>query len=69
MRGLGSGRQMAARRSTPWWRIATLALLLVALVIAVSSGRTIEAVVIGVLMIPALTLLGAWIYGLRRRRV
>ena len=50
-------------RSLPWWRIATLAILLLALIISVSAGRTIDAVVIGILMIPTMVLVGLWIYG------
>jgi hypothetical protein len=45
-----------------------LALLSVALALGVSGGRTIEAVIIGVLLVPLLTLLGFWVYSLRRER-
>jgi choline-glycine betaine transporter len=41
----------------PWWRVATVILLLVALGISVSAGRTIEALIIAVLTIPSLVLL------------
>jgi len=50
------------RLRPPWWRLATLILLSVALAIAVSQGRTIEAVIIGILIVPTLLLVGAWIY-------
>jgi hypothetical protein len=50
------------RRRPPWWRLATLILLSVALAIALSQGRTIEAVIIGILIVPTLLLVGAWIY-------
>jgi choline-glycine betaine transporter len=53
-------RRRRLTSAAPWWRIATLTLLLVALGLAISSGRTIEAVIIGLLMIPSLVLVGAW---------
>lgn len=40
----------------PWWRLATLFLLLGALVISVLAGRVVEAVVIGALAVPTLLL-------------
>jgi choline-glycine betaine transporter len=46
----------------PWWRLATLALLIGALVLAIANGRTIEAVIIGVLLVPTLVVLGVWVY-------
>jgi choline-glycine betaine transporter len=57
-------------KSVPWWRIATLALLVAAFIVSVSSGRTIEAVIIGFLALPTLALLlvGAWIYERAPRR-
>lgn len=49
-------------RSVPWWRLATLTLLVVAFILSVSSGHTIDAVIVGLLMVPSLVLVGAWIY-------
>jgi hypothetical protein len=46
----------------PWWRLATLVLLIGALVLAIANGRTIEAVIIGVLLVPTLVVLGVWVY-------
>lgn len=59
---------MAKSVPVPWWRITTLTLLVVAFIIAVSSGRTIEAAIVGLLMLPTLVLLGAWIYERRNRK-
>lgn len=49
-------------RSVPWWQLATLTLLVVAFILSVSAGHTIEAVIVGVLVVPSLVLVGAWIY-------
>ncbi len=46
----------------PWWRIATLTILTAALIISLTSGRTIEAVIIAILMVPTILLIGAWLY-------
>jgi hypothetical protein len=61
-------RLMAKSGPVPWWRITTLTVLVVAFIVAVFSGRTIEAVIVGLLMLPTLVLLGAWIYERRHRR-
>jgi hypothetical protein len=55
-------------RSIPWWRIATFTLLIAAFIISLSAGRTIEAVVIGVLIVPSTVFIGAWIYESRHHR-
>jgi len=46
----------------PWWRIATLALLTVALGFAVANGRTVEMIIIGVLVVPTLFFVGVWAF-------
>ena len=56
-------------KSAPWWQLATIVLLSVALTIAVMSGRTIEAVIIGILVVPALVIVGTWLVtSIRERR-
>jgi choline-glycine betaine transporter len=50
----------------PWWPLATAILLITALSIAVSSGRTIEAVIVGVLAVPTLAFLGLWLVAWKR---
>ncbi len=55
-------------RSIPWWRIATLTLLIAGFIIALSAGRTIEAIVIGVLTVPTMVFIGAWIYQSKHHR-
>ena len=44
----------------PWRRIATAVLLTAALAIAAAAGRVIEAIIIGVLLLPSLALVGIW---------
>jgi hypothetical protein len=60
---------MSSRRdeplAIPWWPIATVTLLAIALVISIAAGRTVEAVVIALLLVPSLLLLGAWAYSVR----
>jgi hypothetical protein len=46
----------------PWWRLATVVLLGIALGIAVANGRTWDAVIVAVLIIPALAMTAAAIY-------
>jgi hypothetical protein len=59
----------------PWWRIATAALLGIALGIAIANGRMWDALVIGVLLVPAIALVAASVFfrlrlqGATRRRV
>jgi len=53
-------------RPIPWWNLATTALLAVALAFAIRADRTIEAFVVGALMLPSLFLLGAWLYARAR---
>jgi hypothetical protein len=53
-------------RFVPWWPLATAVLLITALSIAVSSGRTIEAVIIGVFVVPTLAFLGLWSFAWKR---
>jgi hypothetical protein len=43
----------------PWWRIATAALLGIAHGIAIANGRMWDALVIGVLLVPAIALVAA----------
>lgn len=57
--GVGSRRAVS---SIPWWRVAATVLLGGALFMTISAGRTVEAVIIGVLTIPSLVALGIWIY-------
>lgn len=51
--------------SIPWWRVAAILLLGVGLVGSISSGRTIEAVIVGVFLVTSLSFFGAWIYARR----
>jgi hypothetical protein len=44
-------------RRMPWWRVATVIFLLIALGIVASAGRTIEAAIIAVLTVLSLVLL------------
>lgn len=46
----------------PWWRIATLALLGIALGIALANNHTWDAVIIGVLLAPGIALVGLAFY-------
>lgn len=48
--------------SIPWWRVAAIVLLTVALIGTISAGRTVEAVIIGVFLGASLSFLGGWIY-------
>jgi hypothetical protein len=50
----------------PWWRLATAALLSVALAISADAGRLIESIIIAVLLVPLLAFLGIWIIAFRR---
>ncbi|MFL5954872.1 MAG: hypothetical protein ACJ76I_12285 [Gaiellaceae bacterium] len=50
------------RLAIPWWRLATAALMTTAFVLAVAKGSVIAAVLIGVLTLPSLAVLGAWIF-------
>jgi hypothetical protein len=49
-------------RSVPWWRLATSTLLLTAFALSLAAGRTVEAIIAAVLLIPSLLLLGVWVY-------
>jgi hypothetical protein len=53
---------MKDRVPVPWWRIATVALLAVALGIALASGHTGDAIIVAVLMVPGLVLVGVALY-------
>jgi hypothetical protein len=53
----------------PWWRIATALLLAAALAISAAAGRVIEAIIIGVLLLPSLVLVGLWFIAWRRNRL
>jgi ABC-type proline/glycine betaine transport system permease subunit len=46
----------------PWWRVATAALLGIALGIAIANGRMWDALVVGVLLVPAIALLAASVF-------
>ena len=46
----------------PWWRIAALVSLAIAFGIAATTGRVIEAVIIGVLLLPSLAFVTIWVY-------
>jgi choline-glycine betaine transporter len=54
--------------AAPWWPIASVAILAVADGIAISAGRAIEAVIIGLLMVPGLFMVALWIRATKRRR-
>lgn len=45
----------------PWWQGATTVALSVALGIAVGAGRTIDSIIVGVLLLPAVILLALWV--------
>ena len=51
------------------WRVATLALLGLTVIISLSADRVIDAVIAGVLVIPSLVALGLWIFAWRRHRI
>lgn len=53
---------MDERFPIPWWRLATVVLLSIALGIAIANGRTWDAVVIAVLIVPVLVLVAASLY-------
>ena len=53
---------MRDRLPIPWWRIATVALLGVALGLSVSSGHTGDAIIVGVLLVPGIVLVGLALY-------
>jgi hypothetical protein len=50
------------------WRGATVAFLVGALVVAANAGRTGDAVVVAILLIPALVLFAATVVGVFLRR-
>jgi hypothetical protein len=50
----------------PWWPLATAVLLVTAFAIALGAGRTIDAVIVGVLLVPTLALLGLWLLARKR---
>jgi hypothetical protein len=53
----------------PWWRITTLVSLTFAFGIAAAAGRVIEAIVIGILLLPSLAFVAVWVYAWRRDRL
>jgi hypothetical protein len=58
---------IGGRTSIPWWSVATVVLLSIGLALAVLGGRTLEAIIIGVLLVPLLALLGNWLYWSSRK--
>jgi uncharacterized membrane protein YhiD involved in acid resistance len=46
----------------PWWRVATAALLGIALGIAIANGHTWDALVIAVLLVLAIALIAASVF-------
>jgi len=50
----------------PWWRIATAVLLSAALGDISMAGRVIEAIIVGVLLIPSIALVGLWLVAWQR---
>lgn len=49
------------QRTIPWGWIVMVVLLTVSLVLAVVRGQVVTAIVIGALLVPALTFVVAWV--------
>jgi hypothetical protein len=52
----------------PWWSVATVVVLSIALTLAVLGGRTVEAVIVGAILVPTLALLGVWLTSIAGQR-
>jgi ABC-type nitrate/sulfonate/bicarbonate transport system substrate-binding protein len=50
----------------PWLRLATTVLLAGALAISVAAGRTVDSIIIGVLLVPSVALLIVRVFAWRR---
>jgi choline-glycine betaine transporter len=50
----------------PWWPLATTLLLAGALALSVAAGRTVDSIIIGVLLVPSLAFLVVWLIAWRR---
>jgi hypothetical protein len=54
------------RRSIPWLPLSTVMLLAVAVAVAATAGRIIEAIVIAILLVPVLAFLVLWVIAWKR---
>ena len=61
-------RKDGGRTSIPWWGVATAVLLSISLALALFGGRTLEAIIVGAILVPLLALLGTWLYASNRQR-
>ena len=63
---MANARRMRRPLWIPWWRFATTLLLAAALALSAAVGRVIEAIIIGVVLLPSLALVGLWFVAWRR---
>jgi hypothetical protein len=60
------GHVVGVASNVPWWRLATTLLLVVGLAIAAAAGRTVDAVIAGILLVPSLAVSLMWVVAVRR---